>query len=167
MKDKIVFITKKPNQTKKLAEIFAKTLKETEVKKNSRALVIGLYGNLGSGKTIFVKGLLKGFNKKEKAQSPTFVIFRKYKLPKKITKKNYKKNKTKVISLKYLYHFDCYRIRKEKEISDLNFKEIVNNPENIVVVEWANKIRNILPKQIIKIKFKIIDEEKREILFEY
>ena len=61
------------------------------------------------------------------------------------------------------YHIDCYRIRKPKEILDLGFKEIISNPENIVAIEWADRIKKILPKNALVLKFKFIDKLKREI----
>ena len=64
-----------------------------------------------------------------------------------------------------LYHFDCYRINKAKEILDLGFEEIISNPNNIVVIEWAERVKKILPKNTLWITFKFINEDKREITF--
>lgn len=157
-KNQIVFISDDVKKTQKLAEIFAQVLSKIKNQEKS-ALVIGLYGDLGSGKTTFVQGLARGFQIKEKIQSPTFVIFKKY---------NFHKHKIKGRYFSSLYHFDCYRILKSKEIIDLGFGEIIVSPQNIIVIEWADKIKKILPKRMIKIKFKIIDKnKKRKIIFEY
>jgi len=133
-------ITSGPNQTKKLAEKFAKEILKNKSKKKS--FIIGLEGELGGGKTTFIQGLAKGLGVKEKILSPTFVIMKKF---------------------NNFYHIDCYRTQKSKELLDLGFKEIISNPENIVVVEWAEKIKEIMPKNTIWIKFKFVNEKTRKI----
>jgi len=134
-------IVNNPKQTKDLGKEIAK-----KALKSKKAFVIGLQGELGAGKTTFTQGFAKALGIKDKILSPTFVIFKKFKL----------KNK-------YLYHIDCYRIRNSKELIDLGFKEIINNPLNIVVIEWADKINRIMPKNALWIKFEFIDELKRKI----
>lgn len=110
--------------------------------------IISLEGELGSGKTTFAKGFALGLLLRKKIKSPTFVIMKKYSLP------------TKFYNF---YHFDCYRINSSKEILDLDWKKIIKNQKNIILVEWGNKIKKILPKETIKIKFKFIKENIREI----
>ena len=63
------------------------------------------------------------------------------------------------------YHFDCYRINKAEEILGLDFKNIIENPKNIVAVEWPEKIKKFLPKKFIEIDFKFIDDKTRELTF--
>ena len=63
------------------------------------------------------------------------------------------------------FHFDCYRLKNEKDILELDFKKIALDPLNIIAVEWPEKIKEVLPKKIITINFKFIDENKREIIF--
>jgi len=60
------------------------------------------------------------------------------------------------------YHLDCYRVEK-KDINLLDFKKIISEPKNIIVIEWAEKIKRFLPKNAIFISFKIINEKEREI----
>jgi len=86
-------ITSNSNQTKKLGEKFAK-----EILKKGVNVVIGLQGELGSGKTTFIQGFAKGLGIKEKILSPTFIIYKSYPLP--------------TTNYKLFYHFDCYRIQK-------------------------------------------------------
>jgi tRNA threonylcarbamoyladenosine biosynthesis protein TsaE len=112
-----------------------------------------LEGELGGGKTTFLKGFAKGLGIRKKIKSPTFIIMRKYKLG----------FRCQVLGLGYFYHFDCYRISKAKEILNLGFKEIIQNPENIVAIEWGDKIRRILPKNYIRIKFRFLGQNKRKI----
>lgn len=63
------------------------------------------------------------------------------------------------------YHIDCYRLKNEKDMSALGLKEIIRNPENIVAIEWSEKIKKVLPKSTILIEFKFIDKNKRELKF--
>lgn len=118
-------------------------------KKCDSSLVIGLRGDLGGGKTTFLKGFAKGLGIKEPVLSPTFNIFRKYEL--------------KGGRFKRFYHFDCYRIEKEQEIIDLGFGEMVSDPGNIIAVEWSEMIEGILPGGTIGIEFEFIDETTRRI----
>ena len=67
------------------------------------------------------------------------------------------------LRFKNFYHIDCYRLENPEEILDLGFKEIISNPENIVAIEWPEKISEIMLKNIISIKFKHLKENKREI----
>ncbi|PIQ07338.1 MAG: hypothetical protein COW72_00855, partial [Candidatus Nealsonbacteria bacterium CG18_big_fil_WC_8_21_14_2_50_37_10] len=65
------------------------------------------------------------------------------------------------------YHIDCYRVEKPKEILDLGFKEIISNPQNIVAVEWVDRIRKIMPKNTIWIKFDFVNKNTRQISIKY
>ena len=143
----IEFQSQSALQTKKIGHILGQELRATKNKKE--AYVLGLEGDLGGGKTTFLQGLAKGLGIKEKILSPTFVILKKFKV------QNSK--------FKNFYHIDCYRIRGPKEIQDLGFKEIVAHPQNIVAVEWAERIAKILPKDTISINFKFINKGKRKI----
>jgi tRNA threonylcarbamoyladenosine biosynthesis protein TsaE len=142
-------LTASPGETRRLGEKIAKEL----LKKKSRQRVFGLKGELGGGKTTFLQGFAKGLGIKEKILSPTFVILKKFKIPKNKNFKNF-------------YHIDCYRLQQSKELLDLGFEEIISNSKNIVVVEWADKIKRIMPKSTVWIKFDFIDEKKRKITIE-
>lgn len=131
---KKIYQTNSAGETRKLGGMLARKI--------SRG-IIALEGNLGSGKTTFIQGFAKGLGIKEKITSPTFVIL-----------KNFKN----------FYHIDCYRIQTPEEILSIGFKEIISNPNNIVAIEWPEKIKKILPKNIIKIKFKFIDKNTRKII---
>ncbi len=144
-------ITSSSVQTKKLGEKFAKEILKNKPKK--KAFVIGLEGNLGAGKTTFIQGFAKGLGIKEKILSPTFVILKRFQL-----------NNLTIKQFNNLYHIDCYRIERPKELLVLGFKEIISNPENIVTIEWADKIKKIMPKNVLWISFKFIDEKKRKII---
>jgi len=140
------------HQTKKIGEILAQEALKT---KSKSALVFALEGDLGSGKTSFIQGFARGLEIKEKVLSPTFVLMKRFPVPKNGLRSEPKE----------LYHFDCYRIENEKEILNLGFRKIISNPENIVVIEWADRIKKILPEDSIKIKFGFVDEKTRKISF--
>lgn len=134
-------ITKSERETKRVARLLAEEIIRKPLKTKG-AVVIGLEGELGSGKTIFVQGFAKGLGIRRRLTSPTFVLIKKY---------------------KNLYHIDCYRLNKPKDLLDLDFKEIISDPKNIVLIEWAEKIRRILPKNIVWVKFEIINQNKRKL----
>lgn len=145
----IKIITKTPKETQKVAKILAKEILNLERRK--KALIIALNGELGAGKTTFTQGFVAGFGIKEEMSSPTFLIMKKIELHKYELKNN----------LKNLYHLDCYRLKNEKDMIDLGMKEIFNNPENIVLIEWAERVKKILPKDTIKINFNHISKKER------
>jgi len=147
-------LTRSPAQTKKLGKILAGEFLKISRKK---ALVLGLIGDLGGGKTTFLQGFAKGLEIKEKILSPSFVIMKKFKIPKKKTVHRL------LFTVHWLYHIDCYRIEKPKEILNLGFKEIISDPRNIVTVEWADRITKILPKDTKILKFKFVDRKTRKI----
>lgn len=128
-------------ETEKLAKILAKEIVKSK-SKIKKALIFGLVGELGAGKTTFIQSFARGLKIKGRLTSPTFVLMKRY---------------------KDFYHIDCYRINNSRDILDLDFKEIISNPQNIIMIEWAEKIKRILPKGTIWIKFKIISFTKREI----
>lgn len=128
-------------QTQKLGKSFAKKILNLPPKKT--AVVLGLTGNLGGGKTTFLQGFAKGLGIKDKITSPTFVIYKKFSI----------KAKIQCPTPNTYYHFDCYRINNPKEILGLGFREIISNPKNIVAIEWPERIKKIIPKGSIEINF--------------
>lgn len=138
------FITKNYKQTQKLGENLAKEILSGSISGIGRgiAVVLCLYGDLGGGKTTFLQGFAKGLGIKQKVLSPTFVIMKKF---------------------GNFYHIDAYRLKNSKDAVELGLKEIFKNPENIVAIEWPEKINKILPKNILEIKFKFISKNERSI----
>lgn len=131
-------ITESFEDTEKIGESFAKKLKPGDV--------VCLYGDLGAGKTTFVKGLARGLGIRGRIISPTFILIRTYKL----NNGNF-------------YHVDLYRIEDEKDLEGLGLKEMIDNSKNIVVIEWAEKMGKLLPINRIEIYFESLDEDKRRI----
>ena len=142
------YTTKNPSQTRKLGE---KLAKEILMKKTKKAVVVGLIGELGGGKTTFLQGFAKGLGIKEKILSPTFVIMKNFS-PSCLNSK-----------FKHFYHIDCYRIQKPKEILGLGFKKIISDPENIIAIEWADRIKEALPKNVVMLEFDFINKNTRRI----
>lgn len=110
--------------------------------------LVCLFGGLGSGKTTFAAGFAKGLGIKKRILSPTFVFVREYQVPK---------------SPKVFYHVDLYRLDKVEDIKGLDLFDLWNNKNNLVMVEWAEKLSGILPKGRIEVRLKVIDESKRSI----
>ncbi len=135
-------ILKSPTETKKLGEKIGR-----KIFQEKPSFFLALEGDLGSGKTTFLQGLAKGLQIKEKITSPTFVIFKKYKVEKE----------------RFFYHFDAYRI-KEKDLDVLNFVEIIKDKNNIIAVEWSENIRKKIPQKAIKLKFSFINFKERRLI---
>ena len=132
--------TNSPADTQKLARNLAKNLQGGEV--------IALFGELGAGKTVFVKGLAAGLGIKTKITSPTFVFMKSY---------AFKKDKKPL----NFYHLDLYRTNSAKDIESLGLSEIFSN-DAIVVIEWADRIKT-RPAQTIEIFFEKNGEKERSI----
>ncbi len=149
-------IAKNSRETQKVAAFLAKEILAGRFPSIQRrqAAVLALSGDLGAGKTTFIQGFAKGLGVREKILSPTFVILKKFKIP----------NPKSQINFRYLYHIDCYRIDSPKEIIDLGFRDAISDPQNIVVIEWAERIKKILPKSAIWMEFKWLDKNKRKII---
>jgi tRNA threonylcarbamoyladenosine biosynthesis protein TsaE len=144
------------SHTQKIAEEFTKKI--FRLRPRQGAAIIGLSGELGSGKTTFVQGFAKALGIKERVVSPTFVLMKKSEIRNSKSETN---SKFKKFKFKTLYHIDAYRIKNPKEIIDLGWKEIIKNPQNIILIEWAEKIKKILPQKHFLINFKHINKNKR------
>jgi len=168
-------------QTKELAKLLAKKILKTGSKE--QAVVLALVGDLGSGKTTFVQGFARGLNIRKRILSPTYLIMRRFQIPsfagktKDLSNQRAGKPKTssqfkglnpenrfkKRVCFKHFFHLDCYRLKDPKELVQLGFADITKDPQNIVVIEWAERVEKILPKDRITLKFKFLNQVKREI----
>lgn len=134
-------ISNSVEKTNQIAREIAKTLKGGEV--------VALYGKLGSGKTTFIQAVAKALGVKSNVPSPTFVLARSYKIPK--------------LEGKILHHIDLYRLDSSSDLRAIDLQEIINNPKNITMIEWAEKAKKELPKERIEIRLKDLGKSKREI----
>jgi len=122
------------------------------------ATVLALNGDLGAGKTTFTKALAKELGITEYITSPTFVIQKSYKCPRRLTGQ-------KVGEVEKLVHIDAYRLENGDEAMVLDLQNTVLNPRNLVIIEWAENIKSALPENTIQMHFEYIDETIRKITF--
>ncbi|MEK7099293.1 MAG: tRNA (adenosine(37)-N6)-threonylcarbamoyltransferase complex ATPase subunit type 1 TsaE [Patescibacteria group bacterium] len=137
-----VITTKSARETQKIARILAK-----ELRPSTRAQVIALQGELGAGKTTFSQGFAHTLGVTERVLSPTFVLMKIYPLKKK--------------HFSRLVHIDCYRITSPKDLAPLGIKEILTDPTAIVLIEWPERVKRIIPRDVVWIQF-IHGEKLRE-----
>ncbi|MEN6619562.1 MAG: tRNA (adenosine(37)-N6)-threonylcarbamoyltransferase complex ATPase subunit type 1 TsaE [Rikenellaceae bacterium] len=110
--------------------------------------VVALYGAMGAGKTTFTKAICKVLGVPDSVNSPTFTIINEYR-----TKEN-----------KPVFHFDFYRINKIEEAFDIGFEEFVDSGY-LCLIEWPEKIEQILPDNCLKVQISVLDDESREVSF--
>lgn len=139
--------TSSSEETKNLGEKLASSILKSKPEKRSK--IVSLEGDLGAGKTTFVQGFLRGAGYKGRITSPTFIIWKRFGI------KNPK--------YKNIYHVDAYRIKNARDLDVLGFKELLRDPQNIFVIEWAGNIKSILGKSIRVKFFHGKDESERKI----
>ena len=123
-------VSKNIKETKEIAKIFLENILKEKSKKKG-ALVVGLSGDLGAGKTTFVQAIAKHLGVKNKVNSPTFVIIKKYAL----------KNKKH----KFLFHLDAYRLKNENELLSLGWEDMINDDNYLVFIEWPENVSGAMP----------------------
>lgn len=133
------FVSRSPEQTRRLGMRMGTLL--------SRGDVLYLEGDLGSGKTTFVQGLTKGWGSVDTVSSPSFILVNQYRRP----------------DGNLMYHMDAYRLDSEAEAIDLDLDAMLAG--GILVVEWADRIRQALPKDNLQISFSWVNDEQRNLLF--
>ncbi|MDO8669646.1 MAG: tRNA (adenosine(37)-N6)-threonylcarbamoyltransferase complex ATPase subunit type 1 TsaE [Candidatus Buchananbacteria bacterium] len=141
MSKQIKYISKSEQETYKLAQDFARNLSGGET--------ICLIGDLGSGKTAFTKGLAQGLGVEKIITSPTFVLM-------KIYSANFG-----VISK--LAHIDAYRLSGGADLEAIGLGDYINDPSCVTVIEWADRVKDIWPKNCLEINFKTLSGDEREI----
>ncbi|MDP3785291.1 MAG: tRNA (adenosine(37)-N6)-threonylcarbamoyltransferase complex ATPase subunit type 1 TsaE [bacterium] len=141
MKKILEVFTKSEGETQKFAKLFASEILSARGSAafGGKAIVVGLEGELGAGKTTFVKGFAGGLGIKETMTSPSFILMRVFKI------KNRK-----------FFHIDAWRDR-------LDFREFLKNPRNILLIEWCDKVKHFLPKNYFRFHLKVLSPNLREI----
>ena len=131
------------HETRALARSFAETLR--------RGDVVALYGELGSGKTQFVKGVCEAFGIGRHVASPTFIIQNRY--------DGSAPDGTPMM----LYHFDLYRIERVEEIYDLGYEEFLFG-DGICMIEWAERLGPLLPANRFDVSFSFGEEDQTRLI---
>lgn len=140
------FITQSSLQTKKLGMEIAGGFKGGEI--------ICLSGDLGAGKTTFTQGLLKGLGIKGPYTSPTFAIIKHYASSFKFQASSF--------NLIDVYHIDAYRINS-KDLLELGFKDFASKPKTVTIIEWPEKVKDIIPTGAVWIDFEWLNDKERKI----
>ncbi len=112
------------------------------------ALIVGLYGNLGAGKTTFTQAVAREMGVVDIVNSPTFVIEKLY--------------ETKHSHFIRLIHIDAYRLANASELQNLNFEALVENKHNLIIIEWPENVKEILPQDHQRIYCEFVDETTRK-----
>lgn len=135
-------ITTKESETYQLALEFSAALKP--------ASVVALFGDMGAGKTVFVKGVCQGLQVVHSVSSPTFIIMNEY--------PGLCQNKAVTIR-----HFDFYRITRKSEVEELGLSEFFAEPGSVSLIEWADHAVPWLPSEYWRVDFEKIDEDRRRL----
>ena len=141
------YLSKSIEETRQIAKDFLETIYPI-----GKSYVVALQGDLGSGKTTFTQEVGKILGVEENIHSPTFVIEKIYAI-------NFK-------DFTRLIHIDAYRLEKESELIHIGWEEIIKEKENLILIEWPDRVPNIIPSDARKIYFKFIDESTREITYD-
>lgn len=133
----IVYYSKSAEETVELGKKIGASLKPNDI--------IALSGQLGAGKTTLIQGIAEGLGVKDYVTSPTFIIINEYlgRLP--------------------LYHIDLYRLDEIQDIEDLGIEEYFAKG-GVCVIEWAERLGELLPNQATKINIAVISETGRQII---
>jgi len=135
-------ITNSPEETEKFAADFVKSLNPGDI--------VALTGDLGGGKTTFTRGLARGLGIETQVVSPTFMLERILPVP-------------GGGKIKKLRHYDAYRLTSGNDLLDIGFNEVIRDADSIAVVEWADRVSEVLPERTIWIEFGFIDDTRRSL----
>ncbi len=133
------FITHSPEETEAVAVKIGEL-----IKKSGEKVFLALYGDLGAGKTVFVRGLSSVLSPNSRVKSPTFTLVNEYRkgdIP--------------------LFHFDLYRIEDERELDGFGFEEYIENGS--CITEWSEHLTTMMPTDAVKIRIEKLDETDRRI----
>lgn len=139
-------VVKTADTPKKLHALAQGIFRELKPRKK-KATVIALTGPLGVGKTAFVRGFLRAGGINEPVTSPTYTIESVYRLP--------------GSPFQQAIHVDAYRLESAEELQPLGFSDRLSTPENIIFVEWADKVREALPSGTLFIDMDFTDDDSR------
>lgn len=133
-------------QLGQVAEMVLSVARRRRATDHSRATLITFSGDLGAGKTTLIQEIAKQLGVTETLQSPTFVIYKRYELS-----LSFQEREQEGEVWKNLIHGDMYRLESGGDIMKLGWQELLNNPENIICIEWPEKIISAIPDHVIHI----------------
>lgn len=151
---KLEFLSQSLKETQALAGLCLK-----EFKNSDQPLILALSGNLGAGKTTFTQGLAKALGIKDRVVSPTFVVMKSFLIPERIKKFHFVKATR---DKRFFWHIDCWRL-DQPDFEYLGLKEILENRENIVCLEWAERVKKLLPRNAVWLRFEHLGGNKRKV----
>ena len=128
------YVSSSATRTQKIAARMAQKILRAK-NRRKKALIIALKGNLGAGKTTFVRGFVQGIIKR-KIQSPTFVLMKRFSIPSGVSK-----------TFKTIFHIDAYRLKNAKAAGILRLKELADDPSALILIEWPERIQSALPRR--------------------
>ena len=146
------------NSVEKTQDIAGQLVREIIAKKSAKkngAYAIALSGDLGSGKTAFIQGVAYALGVKEKVLSPTFLLMRSFGLG--------KDGEGQRAPFSSMYHFDFYRLGNPKDVLDLGYEEVMENNDHLVVMEWADRFKQLIPKDAVWVNLEWLAPDKRKI----
>lgn len=135
---------------KDLGRYAANLLNELSRTESAAAQVLCLTGDLGAGKTTFVKALAAELGIEDTVTSPTFVIEQVYDL-------------ARDQAFRRLIHIDAYRLESGEELKTLGWEEQRDDPGNLIVVEWAGQVREVMPEDAMWLQFEVVNETTRAV----
>ena len=124
-----------------------------------RATLVTLVGELGAGKTAFTKSVAKAFGVEETVNSPTFVLEKIYFLPRELGGRTSK--------FARLVHIDAYRLEKGSDLAALGFDELLQDPGNLIMLEWPERVVDALPEPSARISLIVNDDGSRTVSYTY
>ncbi len=145
-----MIITKNLSDTHSLASDFLNNLLKKYKDKKNGAVVVGMYGDLGSGKTSFVQGVAKFLGVKDQIISPTFILQKRYELDS--SAQNIFSN---------LIHIDAYRMESSQELEHIKWDDLLKDENNLIFIEWPERVYQKMPEDHIRVVCAFIDKETR------
>lgn len=132
------FESSSEKETEKIAQKFSKQIKDKDI--------ICFFGDVGTGKTVFSRGLCRGLGYKSYVNSPSYIVMNIY--------------KTDTLSI---YHYDLYRISSTEELTEIGYYEFLGQENSVTIIEWAEMLKDEIPANRIDITLTALDENKRKI----
>ncbi len=150
----MTYTTNNEEETRKVASRFAKQLKGGEL--------VALVGDLGSGKTTFVRGVVEALGSKVRVKSPTFTVMNEYPIPLSSRATERSEGVEGSLSIRRIVHVDLYRFSDPQHLSGIELEDSMRE-DTVVFVEWPDIFGKLFVKPDHEVRFEFVDEETREI----